>query len=54
LGRTLLNTAKFLKPKEAAVAAAASAAEGAISTTSSNGDGSARSEPVLPFIDNTR
>ncbi|HJT72068.1 MAG TPA: OB-fold nucleic acid binding domain-containing protein [Terriglobales bacterium] len=56
LGRTLLNTAKFLKPKEAAAAvAAASAADGAISTkSSSNGDGSARSEPVLPFIDNTR
>jgi len=53
LGRTLLNTAKFLKKKEetiAAAAAAASTAESAISLkTSGNGDGASEFEPALPL-----
>jgi 3'-5' exoribonuclease len=54
LGRTLLNTAKFLskpEPAAAAAAAAASAAEPAMpAKVSSNGDGSEPAEPVLPRI----
>ena len=53
LGRTLLNTAKFLKKEEetiAAAAAAASTAESAISLkTSGNGDGASEFEPALPL-----
>ena len=53
LGRTLLNTAKFLKKKEetiAAAAASASTAESAISLkTSGNGDGASEFEPALPL-----
>jgi len=56
LGRTLLNTAKFLKKKQdqgetIAAAAAASAAESAISIKTSNGDGPSAIEPVLPLVD---
>ena len=53
LGRTLLNTAKFLhKDEPIAAAAAASAAESASSAPApSNGNGSQAIEPVLPLID---
>jgi 3'-5' exoribonuclease len=56
LGRTLLNTAKFLKKEEKeeviAAAAAASAAESAISVKASgNGDRSSAIEPALPLVD---
>jgi 3'-5' exoribonuclease len=56
LGRTLLNTAKFLKKAEEdetiAAAAAASAAESAVTVkTSGNGDGPAAIEPALPVVD---
>ena len=59
LGRTLLNTAKFLKPKEtAAAAAAASATDTARARTSSNGvsndDGSSAPVPALPIVENAR
>ena len=54
LGRTLLNTAKFLKQNEEgiAAAAAASAAESAVSVKASgNGDGHSAIEPALPLTD---
>lgn len=53
LGRTLLNTAKFLRPEEPiAVAAAAASAENAVTVTNtSNGNGSQAIEPALPLID---
>ena len=55
LGRTLLNTAKFLKQEskteETAAAAAASAAESPIVRQNSNGDGTHAAEPFLPLID---
>jgi 3'-5' exoribonuclease len=53
LGRTLLNTAKFLhKDEPIAAAAAASAAESTMSATPpSNGNGSQAIEPVLPLVD---
>jgi 3'-5' exoribonuclease len=55
LGRTLLNTAKFLQkePKTEETVAAAAAASGADSAVvqSSNGDGSHPAEPVLPLLD---
>lgn len=56
LGRTLLNTAKFLKKKEtAAVAAAAAASEAAVPTkVSSNGNEPQTAEPVLPLIHESR
>jgi len=57
LGRTLLNTAKFLKKKEpaAAAAAAASAAESVIpSKVSGNGDRPQAHDPVLPLIDEAK
>ena len=51
LGRTLLNTTKFLKKEETiASAAAAAASESVISVKASgNGDGSSAIEPVLPL-----
>jgi 3'-5' exoribonuclease len=53
LGRTLLNTAKFLRPEEpiAAAAAAASAENAVAVTNASNGNGSQAIEPSLPLID---
>jgi 3'-5' exoribonuclease len=55
LGRTLLNTSKFLQKDEpiAAAAAAASAAENAITVKApaGNGNGSQPIEPVLPLVD---
>jgi 3'-5' exoribonuclease len=56
LGRTLLNTAKFLKQEakaeeNAAAAAAASGAESPIISQSSNGDGAHAGEPVLPLLE---
>jgi 3'-5' exoribonuclease len=53
LGRTLLNTAKFLrKDQPIAAAAAASAAENPISVKNTgNGNGSDTIEPVLPLVD---
>jgi 3'-5' exoribonuclease len=52
LGRTLLNTAKFLKKNEIAAAAAASATEVVIGVRSSgNGDHPSVVEPLLPLID---
>jgi 3'-5' exoribonuclease len=53
LGRTLLNTAKFLQKDEAiAAAAAASAAENPIVVKNAgNGNGSETIEPGLPVID---
>ena len=57
LGRTLLNTAKFLKKKEpvAAAAAAASAAESVIpAKVSGNGDRPQAHEPLLPLIDEAK
>jgi 3'-5' exoribonuclease len=54
LGRTLLNTAKFLKKEEtiAAAVAAASTSESTISVKASgNGDGSSELEPVLPLVE---
>jgi 3'-5' exoribonuclease len=55
LGRTLLNTAKFLKKKETAVAAAASVSDSAIAVkSSSNGDHSPANEPLLPLLDESR
>ena len=54
LGRTLLNTMKFLKKKETAAAAAASAIEITVSVpASANGNSSAESaimEPALPLL----
>ncbi|HEY7352867.1 MAG TPA: OB-fold nucleic acid binding domain-containing protein [Terriglobales bacterium] len=51
LGRTLLNTSKFLARKETAIAAAAaSQSDSAISLKSpNNGDGPAVDEPLLPI-----
>ena len=56
LGRTLLNTAKYLKQEEAiAAAAVASAAESAITANhSDNGDGASAIEPALPLVDEVR
>jgi 3'-5' exoribonuclease len=54
LGRTLLNTAKFLRTDEPiAAAAAASAAENVITVNApaGNGNGSQLIEPVPPLID---
>src|ERR1700723_798050 len=53
LGRTLLNTAKFLQKDEPiAAAAAASSAENAVTVKNTgNGNGSQTIEPVLPLID---
>jgi 3'-5' exoribonuclease len=53
LGRTLLNTAKFLQKKETAVAAAAASGAESIAPVkaSSNGDGSPKL--TLPLIDET-
>ncbi len=53
LGRTLLNTAKFLKKSEPTVVAAAASAtqETVLVKTSSNGDGSSSFVSVLPMTD---
>src|SRR5438874_11368211 len=53
LGRTLLNTAKFLQTNEPiAAAAAASSTENAVTITKTgNGNGSQAVEPVLPLVD---
>jgi 3'-5' exoribonuclease len=53
LGRTLLNTAKFLQKDEPiAAAAAASSTENAVTVkNTSNGNGSQAVEPVLPLVD---
>lgn len=53
LGRTLLNTAKFLRIEEAITAAAAASTESAITVTNAgNGNGCEPIEPALPVIDN--
>jgi len=53
LGRTLLNTAKFLRIDEPiAAAAAASSTENAVTITNTgNGNGAQAVEPVLPLVD---
>lgn len=55
LGRTLLNTAKFLnadkKVKETAVGVAATADGTVVEKSASNGDGHAQLDPVLPLVD---
>jgi 3'-5' exoribonuclease len=53
LGRTLLNTAKFLRtPEPIAVAAAASSTENAVTVKNTgNGNGSQVIEPALPLVD---
>jgi 3'-5' exoribonuclease len=53
LGRTLLNTAKFLRTEEPiAAAAAASTTENMVTVkTTGNGNGSQAIEPALPLID---
>jgi 3'-5' exoribonuclease len=52
LGRTILNTAKFLKQKESARAAAASAGENTtLIKAPTNGDGAPAAVPVVPLGD---
>jgi len=53
LGRTLLNTAKFLQPDQpiAAAAAAASTENAVTITKTSNGNAPQAVEPVLPLVD---
>ena len=52
LGRTFLNTEKFLKKKEVAAAAAASTAESSVVVKhSSNGDGPPKAEAAVPLVD---
>ena len=53
LGRSLLNSAKFLQPSEpiAAAAAAASTENAVTITKTSNGNGSQTIEPALPPVD---
>ncbi len=51
LGRTLLNTAKFLKKSETAVAAAAVSDGGIVVKSASNGDHSPTPEAMLPLLD---
>jgi 3'-5' exoribonuclease len=55
LGRTLLNTAKFLKENETAIAAAASVSDGMPGVkNSSNGDHPSAIAPMLPALDESR
>jgi len=53
LGRTLLNTAKFLRPEQPiAAAAAASSADNTIpGTNPGNNNGAQANEPKLPLVD---
>ena len=53
LGRTLLNTTKFLKKKETAVAAAASAAESAKAAKNSNNDDGPPTTEASPSLVDT-